>query len=185
MHIYKITNLINGKVYIGQTMQKNPKRRWYEHCAEVKGSRNSHLYNSMRLHGVENFSWEVIDTAKTLEQLNDKERFWLEHYRALTECYNVREAGSNRRHSPESIERMREAQRAAHARRRAHGTEGGWTRSDGGAMKGKEHSPETKKKMSESAKRRGITPEAASRKNYRIGKVCIVDNGRKKWVEPA
>jgi len=181
MHIYKITNLINGKVYIGQTMQKNPKRRWYEHCAEVKGSRNSHLYNSMRLHGVENFSWEVIDTAKTLEELNDKEGIWLDHYRALTECYNVREAGSNRRHSPESIERMREAQRAAHARRRAHGTEGGWTRSDGGAMKGKAHPAKGKKRTPE--QRKTIQRAAASRKNYRIGKVCIDDNGRKKWVE--
>jgi hypothetical protein len=36
MHIYKITNLINQKVYIGQTVQKNPMMRWYSRLADAR-----------------------------------------------------------------------------------------------------------------------------------------------------
>ena len=46
MHIYKITNRINGKVYIGQTVQKNPKMRWYDHCAAARNNEQQHLYQS-------------------------------------------------------------------------------------------------------------------------------------------
>ena len=138
MHIYKITNTVNGKVYIGQTIQKNPKMRWYDHCSRTRNGRRSHLYNSMRFYGREKFIWEVIDSANNLDELNDKEHYWLSEYRKITEVYNVREAGGNKSHSPESIDRMKESQRQAHARRRVNGTDT-WTRRDGGAMKGKTH----------------------------------------------
>ena len=139
MHIYKITNTINNKMYIGQTIQKNPKMRWYDHCARTRGGQNNHLYNSMRLYGVENFVWEVIDSANNLDELNLKEQHWLDEYRKITEVYNLREAGNNKTHSEQSKEKMKESQRLAHARRRSEGKDGGWKRIDGGAMKGKDH----------------------------------------------
>jgi len=144
MNIYKITNTENGKVYIGQTVQQNPKMRWYDHCARTRNGQSNHLYNSMRRYGIEKFIWEVIDSATTLKELNDKEEYWLNYFKQFTECYNVREAGGNKTHSPESIERMRAAQKAAHARRRAEGRDT-WTRKDGGAMKGKAHPGKGKK----------------------------------------
>lgn len=119
MHIYKITNKINHKVYIGQTIQNNPKMRWYAHLDYVRKGRKSHLYDSIRKHGVENFEWQIIDQCETVEELNELETKWLAHYRALGEVYNNREAGGNKKHSAESIERMRLAQKQAHARRRA------------------------------------------------------------------
>jgi group I intron endonuclease len=119
MLIYKITNLIHGRVYIGQTIQTNPKMRWYSHQADARHGKKSHLYDSMRKHGVENFNWEIIDQAKSVEELNELESKWLAHYRSVGEVYNNREAVNNKLHSAESIERMKEAQRKAHARRRA------------------------------------------------------------------
>lgn len=136
MHIYKITNKINHKVYIGQTVQKNPKMRWYAHCDYVRKGRKSYLYDSMRKYGIENFSWEVIDNANNIDELNEKEQVWLGHYRKIAVVYNNREAGGNKLHNPKSIEKMREAQKKAHARRKALGTDT-WTRRDGGPMKGK------------------------------------------------
>ena len=133
MHIYKITNTVNGKIYIGQTIQKDPKMRWYAHCDYARKGRKSHLYDSMRKHGVDKFCWEIIDQANTIDALNLKEQQWLNHYQELGVVYNNREAGGNKLHSIESIERMRSAQKLRHATTKV----GGWKRRDGGAMKGK------------------------------------------------
>lgn len=122
-------------MYIGHTIQKNPKMRWYDHCARTRNGQVHHLYNSMRKYGVDNFAWEIIDSATTLEELNNKEEYWLNHFKKFTECYNIREAGGNKTHSPESIERMRAAQTLRHATKQV----GGWKRKDGGPMKGKAH----------------------------------------------
>lgn len=136
MHIYRITNIINDKMYIGQTIQKNPKMRWYDHCSRARNGQTNHLYNSMRLYGAENFVWEIIDSANTLDDLNQKEQYWLNYYRAQgITVYNNREAGGNKTHSPESIEKMKAAQKLRHATTKV----GGWKRRDGGPMKGKAH----------------------------------------------
>ena len=139
MHIYKITNLINQKVYIGQTVQKNPMMRWYEHQSDARNGKKSRLCNSIRKHGIENFTWEIIDQCSNINELNLLEEKWLLHYRSIIEVYNIREAGNNKLHSDESVLKMQESQRQAHARRRAEGREGGWKRIDGGPMKGKVH----------------------------------------------
>jgi group I intron endonuclease len=175
MNIYKITNTHNGKVYIGQTVQKNPKMRWYQHCADARSGKESHLCYSMRKYGVDKFLWEVIDTAVSIEDLNHKEELWLNHYKQFTECYNIREAGGNKLHNPESIEKMKLAQKAAHARRRANGKDGGWIRRDGGPMKGKIHpkkgkpskkwSAEAKAKLSLIAKERETRKKLAKEEN--------------------
>lgn len=135
MHIYRITNTVNNKMYIGQTIQKNPKMRWYDHCSRAKNGQNNHLYNSIRLYGIENFIWEVIDSAATLDELNIKEQHWLDQYRKITEVYNLREAGNNKTHSEQSKEKMSAVQKLRHATTKV----GGWKRRDGGPMLGKSH----------------------------------------------
>ena len=146
MHIYKITNTANSKIYIGQTVQSNPKMRWYAHLADARRGKKSYLYDSIRKYGKDSFVWEIIDIALTLEELNAKEEYWLNFYRNQgAVVYNNREAGGNKTHSPESIERMRAAQKLRHATNNV----GGWKRKDGGPMKGKKHNSETKEKMSQ------------------------------------
>lgn len=139
MYIYRIINTINNKVYVGQTVQKNPKMRWYQHCSDAKGGKDSHLCNSIRKYGIDTFVWEVIDNADSLDELNAKEEQWLSYYRQSVECYNLREAGGNKLHNSKSKEKMQESQRRAHARRRAEGRDGGRKRIDGGPMLGKIH----------------------------------------------
>ena len=127
---------MNNKVYIGQTVQANPKMRWYAHLADARRGKKSYLLDSIRKYGKEFFVWEIIDVANTLDELNVKEQQWVQYYRAKgTVVYNNREAGGNKTHSPESIERMRTAQKLRHATTKV----GGWKRQDGGAMKGKAH----------------------------------------------
>ena len=138
MKIYIITNQVTGKKYIGQTIQENAKMRWYAHLYSAKKGKQHPLYNSMRKHGISNFLWEIVDSANTLDELNTLENIWEKKLTAEGhELYNIRNTGNNKTHSPESIEKMRQAQIKAHAKRRAEGREGGWKRRDGGCMKGK------------------------------------------------
>jgi len=151
MYIYKITNLVNGKVYIGQTIQSNPKMRWYAHLNMARKNKKSHLYDSMRKHGIDKFTWEVIDQAITIEELNNLESAWANKFREQGYIlYNNRETGNNKTHSQKSIEKMK----LVHKLRHATTVVGGWKRIDGGPMKGKKHSEETRKKMSDAAYQR-------------------------------
>ena len=141
-------------MYVGQTIQTNAKMRWYAHCNMMCKGKKSHLYDSMRKHGVENFLWEVVDTATTIDHLNKLENSWANKLRdqGIT-LYNNRGTGNNKKHSVESIEKMRQVQKNRHATTKV----GGWKRRDGGAMKGKTHSAATKILMSQSAYNRGET----------------------------
>ena len=70
MHIYKFTHIETGRCYIGQTIQE-PNQRRLEH---ISGSRHTdrtyHFHNALRKYGVSAFTFEVIDTVKSLEELN-------------------------------------------------------------------------------------------------------------------
>ena len=57
-YIYKITNKINGKVYIGLTTT-SIEQRWRGHINESKKC-DRHLYASMRKYGIENFNIEIF-----------------------------------------------------------------------------------------------------------------------------
>ena len=150
MHIYTIKNLVNGKMYVGQTTQSNPKSRWYSHCDMMRKGKKSYLYDSMRKYGVNNFLWKVVDQGNTIEELNELETRWANKLRlqGIT-LYNNRETGGNKKHSAESIEKMRVAQKLRHATTNV----GGWKRRDGGAMKGKAHPGKGKKRTPEQVER--------------------------------
>lgn len=76
--IYKITNKINGKVYIGQS--KDIYRRWKEHEKCIRSDkRNTYLYNSMRKHGIDNFAFEIIEECD-ISMLNTQEIYWIAYY---------------------------------------------------------------------------------------------------------
>jgi group I intron endonuclease len=94
-HIYLITNLINSKVYVGQA--KIPKNRKYQHWFEGrKPNSKNHLYRSMYEHGVENFTFEVIEEC-LVSEVDDRERYWISHYRSCDPAigYNKETGGIN------------------------------------------------------------------------------------------
>lgn len=106
MIIYKVTNKINSKVYIGQTIG-NIQQRWVHHCG--KWSTCLYLKNSIQKHGKKNFTIEEIYRAETLDDLNKKEEELIIFYdsRNIEKGYNIRPGGNNSKPSEESKERMR------------------------------------------------------------------------------
>jgi group I intron endonuclease len=118
MHIYKFTHIETGRCYIGQTIQE-PNQRRLEH---ISGSRHTdrtyHFHNALRKYGVSAFTFEVIDTVKSLEELNLLEERYVEKFDSINNGFNIRQAGGNKLHSEESKQRMSIAQKEAHARRR-------------------------------------------------------------------
>jgi group I intron endonuclease len=96
-HIYKITNQINGKNYIGFTKKKRPADRWSEHKSTVKNQNilKQNLHKAMRKHGTENFVFEVIysheDKDHVLKEMEDK--FITEYNSMGPHGYNMTRGG--------------------------------------------------------------------------------------------
>ena len=96
MWIYKITNTKNGKVYIGQTIRPIT-QRFHRHINDaINNILDTHLARAIRKHGKENFIIEEIDSAKTQEELDKKEQYWIRYYNSIKEGYNETEAFSKK-----------------------------------------------------------------------------------------
>lgn len=88
--IYKIQNLINNKVYIGQSI--DIKTRWYKHkCAQD----DFYIHKALRKYGINNFSFEILEECSQ-EELNKKEKYYIQFYNSLIpNGYNMIEGGNN------------------------------------------------------------------------------------------
>lgn len=96
--IYKVTNLINGKVYIGQTINF-PKRK-IKHLSDVKLNKEndtSVFHRAIRKYGEENFSWEILEEISS-EELDNREKYWIHFFDSYIEHnkgYNMTLGGDN------------------------------------------------------------------------------------------
>ena len=93
--IYKITNTINGKSYIGQTIQ-NVKERFYQHCATKcsKAVSNMAIHRAIKKYSKSSFTVEVIEEIDSAN-LNDRERYWIKYYNSYNNGYNSTKGGQD------------------------------------------------------------------------------------------
>ena len=92
MWIYKITNIQNNKVYIGQTIRPI-KDRFNRHINDALNNIiDTHFARAIRKYGKENFNIEIIDYAQSQEELNKKEQYWIQFYNSVKEGYNETDA---------------------------------------------------------------------------------------------
>lgn len=114
--IYKVANLINGKVYIGQTAEDkgfNGRYRtkgkgierlfnYYEKHID-NSSCNIHLYYSIKKYGLDAFEViEIFDTAFSKDELDIKEDMWIYYYDCIKNGYNNKCGGANGKHTDET-----------------------------------------------------------------------------------
>jgi group I intron endonuclease len=90
--IYKHTNKINGKIYIGQTSQ-DPKKRWQN--GESAYLHNPHFLNAIKKYGWDNFEHEILLEGLTQEEMSYWEDYYIEYYdsRNADKGYNINKGG--------------------------------------------------------------------------------------------
>jgi group I intron endonuclease len=98
--IYKIENKINGKCYIGQTIE--PSKRWSKHkygMRRVKQGKKSKdiqaIHYALAKYGVKNFTFKIIEEVDTQEEANNRETYWVSYYNSLKNGYNCTKGGMN------------------------------------------------------------------------------------------
>lgn len=172
MIIYKVTNLINSKLYIGQTVQKIEKR-WKNH--QNKGDA---LYNAIKKYGANNFIIEQIDSSDNIDDLNNKEIKWILEYNSLApNGYNIREGGkSGGKFSEQGRENIRKSLLGRPVSEKTRKLKSEQMSGENNPMYGKspnwgkECKPETRKKISESQKGKIISEEQKIKlRSYRLG----------------
>jgi group I intron endonuclease len=110
--IYKITNRVNGKIYIGSA--KSVSHRLSEHKWYLKNNNheNPHLQNAVNKYGLDNFDFSILEDVEQ-SKLLEREQYYLDLYKSYEEetGYNIRrKAKSNLglKHSKETIRKISE-----------------------------------------------------------------------------
>lgn len=99
--IYKITNKVNGKVYIGKT-EESIEKRFKQHLSESQKERckNRPLYKAMLKYGRENFEVSLIEET---DKPTDREIFWIDFYKSYSKGYNATKGGDGASYLDEQV----------------------------------------------------------------------------------
>lgn len=97
-YIYKITNTLNGKVYIGKTLS-TPEQRWRQHLRDSRRPECAErpLYRAFNKYGFENFQLTTIEECEHT-QVDERERYWIEYYGSFKNGYNATMGGDGKRY---------------------------------------------------------------------------------------
>ena len=113
MIVYLVTNLVNGKQYVGETV-RTLVQRWYQHTL-VKSGKRTVLRSAISKYGVENFKVETLGTYLSKKEMDDAERFYIKNLNTMVpNGYNRTEGGdgcSGLNISKETREKMSKAKK--------------------------------------------------------------------------
>lgn len=153
--IYKITNKVNGKIYIGFTLI-GLKARWRQHVYNARSNTKSYLYSAMRKHGIEQFSVEIIESMVEESRIHEREIYWIAKLKSSIAKigYNCTSGGDGARHTESSLAKMR----------------------------GRKHKPESIEKMRQAQKGKTISPEHAFKLGFWRGKTIPPEIAAKRAV---
>lgn len=149
--VYKITNSVTGKIYIGQTWN-SIKQRWFDH-KKPSGKNCIKLHRAIIKYGSDSFSLELLTLCATQETADYWEEYFIKEYDTIKSGYNIRSGGSRGR--------MSEAQRKAM----------------GDFHRGKSMSEDSKNKMARSQQKLTTVQINQILKDDRIARLVAKDYG--------
>lgn len=153
--IYQIKNEINGKIYIGKSV--NIFKRWQSHKDNAKDKKEkSYLYLAMRKYGIENFSFSILEEIPE-NKLDEREKFWIkekESFYTSGKGYNCTPGGDGGKLGEFSLKKMSSTLRS----RYNNGELSAWNKGKQGCF-----SEQTLKQMSEKRLGTSLSEETKSR----------------------
>lgn len=170
-HIYKVTNTINGKIYVGQT-KSSIEDRWKGHVKDaLNESRRAKFQKAIKKYGHENFTIELIETCDP-ERANEREVFWISHFNAFVDGYNSTTGGDHFGFSEESKKKLSESRRGKSLSAETKQKLSIALRGEKNPNFGKKKSEETLRKMSHAKMGHDVTEETRQKiGNANRGKV--------------
>lgn len=137
MFVYKCTNLINGKIYIGKTNNFEFRRK--QHLRNIK-KYCTYFYNAINKYGKNNFYWDILNNVETDKEAFELEKFWIKYFKSNDSKfgYNMTNGGegiSGFKHNSKTKNKIKEKRKNQIIK----------------------HSEETKRKISESNKGKTIS----------------------------
>lgn len=169
MIVYKATNKINGKVYIGITTHSLEHRKKI-HIRDSKRI-DTYFYRTIRKYGKDNFTWEVIDRAESKEELSELEKYYIKLYDSFDnkeKGYNTTSGGYDSWELTEEEERHNRSERVKGKNNPMYGIES--------PMKGKKFTKEHKEKISKALKG-SYRPHVIGGNNPSAKQVINLDTG--------
>jgi group I intron endonuclease len=161
--IYKVTNLNNNKIYIGQTIQTLPCRKSKHKQRVFKSDRKTYFYNAIRKHGWGNFKWEILGYCNNKKELDKAEIACIKFFKSTNKKYgyNSTKGGDGLSEPIESVrEKLREHGKSRtnfkhteETKEQIKQTVNEYYQKNDGPNKGKKFSKESKKRMSIAQKR--------------------------------
>ncbi len=94
MVIYKATNKINDKVYVGQTVQSLRIRK-SRHIYDANNGCDFNFHRAIRKYGINNFEWVIIRICNNINELNAFEQYYILYYDSMDNGYNLKSGGRN------------------------------------------------------------------------------------------
>lgn len=134
MIVYVAINKMDGKVYVGKTIHSLLVRK-HGHLDDMRRGSNFHFHNALRKYSPESFDWQVIDQAETEQELNEKEKYWIQFYKSFDPVfgYNLTLGGDGVVPTEETRQKMSTS-----------------LKGKPGTFLGRKHTEETKKKIGSS-----------------------------------
>lgn len=165
--IYKITNLHNGKVYIGQTSENFQRRYWHHQwCLSANQHHNTYLQNAWNKYGSESFTFEVIHILSAEENIDQLEIKYINQFNAtdINSGYNMQSGGQ-----PSNLHRFisDESRKIVGEKNRQH-------------MLGKKLSDETRAKMRSSSRHQGPSEDGRRKISEYMSNRIVSDSTKEK-----
>lgn len=108
--IYKVTNLQNKLIYIGLTSTNLQLRKKRHYNDALSNKTNSDFHKALREFKKTDFLWEIIEDNIPIEQLGEREKYWIQYYNSYHNGYNMNSGGANgdnfrnwRKNNPELV----------------------------------------------------------------------------------